>query len=145
MAFRPAPCVHGPSTAPAPPLLATLGSLNTQVPLSAYSPSTHGPWLCGNIALSAAPCPPGHTLTPEMEAPRPGQVCIHSPDSFQLMDTRQTGLLVYVGCRQRGLENSDHFNLLYPARLLYSPGTFLKCCKAVLIFLFFMWDKKTES
>lgn len=52
------------------------------------------------------------------------------------MGTQQTGLLVYVGYRQSRLENFDHFNLLYPACLLYSAGTFIKPCEAVLIFLF---------
>jgi len=53
-------------------------------------------------------------------------------------DILQTGLLVYVGYRQSGLENFDHFNLLYPACLLYSSSTFIKPCEVVLIFLFSM-------
>lgn len=57
----------------------------------------------------------------------------------------ETGLLVYVGCGLSQLENFDHFNLLYPALLLSLSSTFIKPCKAVLIFLFSAQDKKTES
>lgn len=112
---------------------------------------------CGYICLSmktgAAPFPSplqsihGHTYSPtEIETPRPGQVyvfipqIIRGPDKMKLLADghRADRLLVYVGYRQSRLENFDHFNLLYPACLLYPTSAFIKPCEVVLIFLFSM-------
>lgn len=57
----------------------------------------------------------------------------------------ETALLVYVGCGPNRLENFDHFNLLYPARLLSLSAAFIKPREPVLIFLFSTRDKETES
>lgn len=113
--------------------------------------TTHGGARAGRHRLGPQPIPL-HTAVADVQAPTPrrGRVrsrAIRGTDGTKLpVDGHAADRAVSArGVRAGRLGSFDHFNLLHAACLPHSPGTCIKPCEGVLIFLFSLWDKKTES